>query len=61
MDAVTRYQHISEWNHIPSYMEEDVDGDYVTYEDHVKALVKARESFLVEANDALTSLSDIQG
>ena len=42
-------------------MEPDDDGDYVTYEDHVEALAKARDNALVEASETLSGLLDMQG
>jgi len=36
------------------------DGDYVTYEDHVEALAKARDNALVEASETLSGFFDIK-
>jgi hypothetical protein len=45
---------------ISGCMEPDDYGDYVTYEDHVKAVEKARDAALVEASETISGFFGTQ-
>jgi hypothetical protein len=52
---ITRYT-MDQHSCIPHnwFMSKDHCGDYVTYEDHVEALAKARDDALVEASETIS-------